>query len=180
MQPNEHSQILARLHTSEAGRDFIAAREGVALKAYPDPATGAAPWTIGVGHTSAAGPPIVRPGMTIAHDEALAILAADLVRFEGAVRAAIRVPLAQHEFDALASLAFNIGGGAFAASTLARRLNAGDRPGAADAFLAWSKAAGRVLPGLVSRRRAERHLFLAGDYGCAATRPAGAPGRSIS
>ena len=153
------------MKTSERGRAFIAAREGLRLTAYPDPATGGAPWTIGVGHTSAAGPPAVSPGLRISRKTALAILARDLARFEEAVSAAIRVPLAAHEFDALVSLAFNIGPGRFAGSTLARRLNAGDRPGAAAAFGDWTRAAGRVLPGLVLRRQAERRLFASGDYG---------------
>jgi hypothetical protein len=61
----------------------------------------------------------------------------------------------------MVSLCFNIGPGAFAGSTLVKRFNAGDEPGAADAFLMWRKAGGKVLPGLEARRAAERKLFLA-------------------
>jgi lysozyme len=76
-------------------------------------------------------------------------------------------PLADHELGALVSLAYNIGvgevGGAadFADSTVRRKLLAGDRRGAADAFRMWKYAGGRVLAGLVARREAERALFLA-------------------
>lgn len=76
------------------------------------------------------------------------------------------VTLNDHELGALTSLCYNIGvdevGGApdFADSTVRRRLIAGDRHGAADAFRMWRMAGGRVLPGLVTRREAERELFL--------------------
>jgi lysozyme len=163
------------MRTSAAGRAFIAAHEGVVLHAYPDPATGGAPWTIGVGHTSAAGPPRVTRGMTLTREEAFAILAADLARFEAAVAAALPGPHAQAAFDALVSLCFNIGPGNFARSALVRRLKAGDRAGAADAFLAWTMAAGRHLPGLTRRREAERRLFLTGDYGVPPPATAGLP-----
>ena len=153
------------MKTSAAGQAFIAAHEGIVLKAYPDPGTGGAPWTIGIGHTAAAGPPRVTKGMTITRQQAFAILAADLARYEATVASAIPVALAVREFDALVSLCFNIGPGNFARSTLARRLNTGDRAGAANGFLSWTKAAGRVLPGLVRRRADERRLFLTGDYG---------------
>ena len=153
------------MQTTERGRAFIATREGLRLLAYPDPATGGEPWTIGVGHTSAAGPPIVRPGLRITRADALDILQRDLAGFERAVSAAVRVALRPHEFDALVSLAFNIGGARFSSSSLVKRLNGGDRTGAADAFLSWTRAGGRILPGLQARRAQERRLFLSGDYG---------------
>lgn len=142
---------------SLAGRLAISNREGVRLKAYQDSVN---IWTIGVGHTSAAGPPRVMPDLTITSAECDEILTRDLAKFEAAVLDAVKVPLAQHEFDALVSLAFNIGGGAFAKSTLVKRLNAGDRQGAADAFLMWDKAGGKTLKGLTTRRKAERLQFL--------------------
>ncbi len=72
------------------------------------------------------------------------------------------VPVTQQQFDAMVSLAFNVGAHAFSKSTLVRKLNAGDVRGAADEFLRWNKAGGQVLDGLVRRRRAERDLFLTG------------------
>jgi GH24 family phage-related lysozyme (muramidase) len=152
------------MKTSAAGQAFIASHEGIVLTAYPDPGTGGAPWTIGIGHTSAAGPPRVSKGMAITREDAFAILAADLATFEAAVTRAVPVALTQTEFDALVSLCFNIGPANFARSTLVRRLKQGERAGAAAAFLSWTKAAGRVLPGLVTRREDERRLFLTGAY----------------
>ncbi|MBB3977358.1 GH24 family phage-related lysozyme (muramidase) [Rhizobium azooxidifex] len=146
--------------TSAAGRKAITAHEDNVLTAYPDPATGGEPWTIGVGHTSAAGPPKVVRGMKITAAESDEILSRDLKTFEAGVRSAVKVPLNQNEFDALVSLAFNIGVSAFSKSTLVKKLNAGDRAGAADQFIVWNKAGGRVLKGLVNRRASERALFI--------------------
>jgi GH24 family phage-related lysozyme (muramidase) len=143
--------------TSPDGRAAITQREGNKLTAYRD---SVGIWTIGVGHTAAAGEPIPRAGMKITAAESDAILARDLHDVEAAIRNAVKVPLAQHEFDALASLTINIGAGAFAKSTLVKKLNAGDRAGAANAFLSWNKARGKVLKGLTARRTAERLQFL--------------------
>lgn len=148
------------MKVSAAGRKAITRHEGLKLSSYPDPASGGEPWTIGVGHTSRAGPPKVTKGMKITRDEADKILSRDLATFEAAVSKAVKVPLNQNEFDALVSLAFNIGAGAFAKSTLVKKLNAGDRAGAANAFLSWNKAAGKVMKGLTKRREDERRLFL--------------------
>lgn len=145
------------MKTTDKGRKLIQQREGVKLTAYRD---SVGILTIGVGHTSAAGPPTVAPGMKITAAQADAILSQDLAKFEAVVDKAVTVPMADHEFDALVSLAFNIGGGAFSGSTLVRRLNAGDKAGAAAAFLSWTRAAGKVLPGLVNRRNSERQQFL--------------------
>lgn len=151
------------MQTSSAGRAAIKQREGVVLTAYLD---SVGILTIGVGHTSAAGLPKVTPGMKITAREADEILSRDLAVFEKAVNAAVRVPLNQNEFDALVSLAFNIGAGAFAKSTLVKRLNAGDRKGAADAFLMWNKGTVKgkkvEIKGLTNRRAAERKQFLSG------------------
>lgn len=143
------------------GRALIESREGVVLSAYKD---GAGILTIGVGHTSAAGLPKVTAGMMITTQEARDILSRDLVIFEAAVNATVKVPLNQSEFDALVSLAFNIGAGAFNGSTLLKKLNTGDRNGAADQFLVWNKitVGGKkvVSNGLANRRKAERQQFL--------------------
>jgi len=154
------------MKTSALGTSFIAAHEGVVLKAYPDPATGGDPWTIGVGHTSLAGLPMVVPGMTITRGQAFEILARDLGTFEVAVRTAVRVPLTQNEFDALVSFTFNVGGGNLRRSTLLRKLNAGDKAGAAAESMKWNKAGKppSVMAGLTRRRAEEKSLFLHGDY----------------
>ena len=65
--------------------------------------------------------------------------------------------LNQNQFDALVSLVFNIGTGAFARSTLLKRLNVGDYNGAAEAFLMWRNAGGKPI--LLNRRKREKALF---------------------
>lgn len=155
------------LLTSEHGRQFIASFEGCVLKAYPDPATGGAPWTIGIGHTSAAGTPKVVRGMTISHAMAFDILARDLVSFEAWIHKAVKRPLTQPQFDACSSLIFNIGPKNFINSSVVRLINAHKLLDAGAAFNAWNKAAGKVMTGLVRRRAAERTLFETGQYGIA-------------
>lgn len=141
--------------TSTRGRHAIALREGVRLKCYRD--TRGIP-TIGVGHTSAAGPPTVDDGMVITMAECDAILARDLRHTEDAVNAAIRVTVSQNAFDACVSLAFNIGPGGFHGSSVVRHINAKDIPGAAEAFLMWDKP-----PELLGRRKGEQAQFLRPD-----------------
>jgi len=91
-----------------------------------------------------------------------AILAQDLARFErGVARYCPAAVNSQGQFDALVSFAFNVGLGNLQRSSIRMRYNRGDIEGAADAFLMWTKAAGKVLPGLVKRRQDERAMFLA-------------------
>ena len=139
------------MQISKAGLDLIKQFEGLYLKAYRCPA--GVP-TIGYGHTAG-----VAMGQTIAQQQADDYLRRDVRQFERAVARLVSVPLTQGQFDALVSFAFNLGEGALAQSTLLRLLNAGDYAGAAAQFERWNKAGGRVLPGLVRRRAAERALF---------------------
>ena len=129
--------------------------EGCCLEAYPDPATGAEPWTIGYGHTG----PEVHPGMTITQEEADAMLREDAEKVAKQITPMVHVSLSQEEFDALVCFVFNVGIGNFAKSTLLKKLNAGDYEGAADELPKWNKAAGKVMAGLTKRRNAERELF---------------------
>lgn len=147
------------MKTGRAGIDLIKVFEGLRLKAYPDPATGGAPWTIGYGLTSAAGIVPVVPGMTITAAQAEEYLVRALVKYEAAVSKALKRTPTQNEFDAMVSLCYNIGPGAFAGSSVVRYFNAGDEAMAASSFLLWTKAGGKVLPGLKRRREAERKLF---------------------
>lgn len=84
----------------------------------------------------------------------------DLAKYETAVRNSVKVPINQNQFDALVSFAFNCGVGALQSSTLLKMLNQKNYNGAADQFLRWDKAGGKVLSGLTRRRQAERALFL--------------------
>ncbi|EBG9759466.1 lysozyme, partial [Salmonella enterica] len=95
-------------------------------------------------------------------DEATAerLLKTGLVGYENDVSRLVKVKLTQGQFDALVSFAYNLGARTLSTSTLLRKLNAGDYAGAADEFLRWNKAGGKVLNGLTRRREAERALFL--------------------
>jgi lysozyme len=134
------------------GRAALVSREALKTTAYKD---SVGIWTIGVGHTSAAGPPTVTPGLVITQAEALDIFARDLVQYEAAVDQAVTVPMADHERDALVSICYNIGPGGFRKSTFVKRLNAGDRAGCAAAIMSWRKPSE-----IISRRTAERDQFL--------------------
>ena len=153
------------LVTSAKGISLIQLFEGFRGTAYLCPAK---VWTIGWGHTSAAGAPPVVKGMMINKVQGEQILRDDLRKFETKVRELIATAkvnvTTQDEFDAFVSFSFNIGLGAFAGSTVLKRYLRGDKAGAAEAFLAWNRATVNgvkvVLAGLSRRRQAERALFL--------------------
>lgn len=140
--------------TSPAGRNLIREFEGERLTAYPDPATGGDPWTIGVGHTG----PDVTKGLVITKELSDRLLSDDLGRFEGGVNK-LALKTTQAQFDALVSFAFNVGLGNLTSSTLLKKHNAGDYAGAQAEFAKWNKAAGKVMPGLTRRRSAEAALY---------------------
>lgn len=129
--------------------------EGCRLEAYPDPATGGEPWTIGWGATG----PGIRKGVRWTQAQADDRLALDVERFMRGVSASIRKPTSDNQLGAMTSLAYNIGVGAFRRSTLLNLLNKGDVAGAARQFDRWNKANGRVMKGLVKRRADERAVF---------------------
>lgn len=131
--------------------DLITKWEGLRLKAYQD--TGGV-WTIGYGHTKTA-----KPDMVITKDEAIRLKKEDLSWVEDVLNTTVTVPLKQHEYDALASLVFNIGGTQWANSTMLRKLNAGDYEGAADEFDRWVYDNGKRIQGLANRRADEANYF---------------------
>lgn len=138
-----------------AGVSLIKSFEGLRLEAYKCPAN---VWTIGYGSTG----PHVRPGMVITEDRAEELLLEDLRRFEHGVEVMVaNAPTNDNQFSALVSLGFNIGLGALATSTVMKRHKLGNKLGAANAILMWKRGGGRILPGLVRRREAERRLYLA-------------------
>jgi lysozyme len=139
---------------NEKGRALVRRFEGLRLDAYRCPA---GVLTIGYGSTG----PHVKTGMVITPGEAERLLDQDLARFETGVTAMIgSVPTSEDEFSAMTSLAFNVGLGRFATSTLLKRHKLGNKIGAANAFLMWNKAGGQILKGLMRRREAERALYL--------------------
>jgi len=145
------------MKTSQAGIDLIKRFEGLELESYQDIA---GIWTIGYGHTG----PEVGPDQRLSAREAEALLRHDLVSREKSVSRLTRVGINQNEFDALVSFVYNVGIGAYERSTARRRLNRGDRMGAADALTWFNKATVngvlREVLGLSRRRSAEKALFL--------------------
>ncbi len=111
--------------------------------------------TIGYGCTAG-----VKMGMVWTAEEADAGLRREIAKFEDAVARLVTVSINTNERDALISFSYNLGEGSLAKSTLLKRLNKGDRAGAAKEFARWDKAQGIVMPGLVSRRAREAALFL--------------------
>ncbi len=151
------------MRTSDAGLAFITAWEGSRLRIYNDAAGYP---TIGVGHLIVDSDPVeVWTHKGITEDEALVLLKDDAGAAEDAVNAYITWPLGQHQFDALVSFIFNVGGGNLRVSTLRRKLNAGEEGSVGYELARWNKAGGRVLAGLTKRRAAEGRLFNLGDYG---------------
>lgn len=139
------------------GLKIVKHGEGLYLTAYWCPA---GVLTIGYGHTG----PDVHVGQIITGETALELLARDMADAEGDVERLVRAGVNSDQFSALVSFVFNVGGAAFGKSTLLRYLNNGQYREAADQFPRWNKGGGRVLPGLVKRRAAERALFLNEDW----------------
>lgn len=139
---------VASLVLSAAALVGIAVHEGYSDRAYI-PVPGDVP-TIGFGTTGG-----VKMGDRITPPQALQRALADINRFEGALKACVKVPLYQHEYDTYLSLSYNIGSRAFCTSTLVRKLNAQDYAGACLEILKWDKFQGSSLPGLTKRRKQE-------------------------
>ena len=142
---------------SNKGVDLICEFEGKRLVAYDD---GVGVWTIGFGTIKYPNGVRVKKGDTCTLDQAKEYMRHDLIEFEHTVNSSVKVPLNQNQFDALVSLAYNIGSSAFKSSTLVKKLNTGDYQGAADQFNVWVNAGGKRMQGLVNRRDREKLLFL--------------------
>ena len=160
------------MKVSEAAIRMIKHHEGVRLRPYRCPAL---LWTVGVGH-------VIDPShigvkyedrkslpipsgwdRVLSMGEVDALLAQDLAKFErGVARLCPSSVSNQGQFDALVSFAFNVGLGNLQRSSLRMKINRGDLEDAAEEFMKWTKAAGRVLPGLVKRRKDERAMYLYG------------------
>jgi len=157
------------MKVSDSAKSVIAHHEGVRLKPYRCPAK---LWTIGVGHVlypeqaklsmeDRIKYPI-RPedNRIFTMDEVNAILAADLQRFERGVLRYCPSGITQGRFDALVSFSFNVGLGTLQRSTLRHKHNRGDFDGAADEFLKYCLGGGKILKGLLNRRKDERAIYL--------------------
>lgn len=142
------------MRISQVGIDLIKHFEGLRLEPYQD---SIGRWTIGYGHT---GEGVENLGK-ITEEAAEFLLRQDLERFEDGVTGLLAYDVEQNEFDALVSLAFNIGLKNFENSTLLKMINDGDQTIETESqqFLRWNHAGGHVLPGLTNRREAEAALF---------------------
>lgn len=157
------------MNVSPLAIDMIKHHEGVRNKPYRCPAK---LWTIGVGHVlypDQAKLPIdqrdrVQLGdgdnRVFSAQEIDAILRHDLDRFERGVERFCPVALTQGQFDALVSFSFNVGLGTLQRSTLRQKVLRGDMEGAAEEFLKYCMAGGKILKGLQNRRKDERALFI--------------------
>lgn len=145
------------MKTSQQGIDFIKRHEALRLNAYRD-AVGV--WTIGYGHTSTA-----KQGMVITEAEAEKLLKQDLKTAEDEINRHC-LPLKQHQFDSLVSFVFNVGIGSFRRSTLLKRLKMDvNHPDIANQLNRWVYGGGKILKGLVKRRKEEANLYTTGSYG---------------
>lgn len=142
---------------SDNGMKLLEQFEGLRLDAYLDSAGIA---TIGWGSIKYPNGNKVKLGDKITNAQAKEYKLHDLKEFESTVNTSVKVPLTQNQYDALVSLSYNIGSGAFKNSTLLKKLNSGDYKGAAEQFLVWNKVNSKRVQGLVNRREAERNLFL--------------------
>lgn len=135
--------------------------EGLRTTAYKDVA---GIWTIGYGHTAAAGKPAPKQGLKVTEKQAEEILAQDLNQYEKAVDAGVNVTLSDNQFSALVSFTYNVGIGAFRKSTLLKKLNKGDYDAVPTEMMKWVNAGGKRVQGLVNRRAAEAGLWVKGNY----------------
>lgn len=141
-----------RQSMSAIGLETLIGREARKLKAYLD---SVGVYTIGIGHTAAAGAPIPYRCLTITREECDAIFARDIIQYEDAVRRALKVQVADHQFDALTSICYNIGTGGLAGSSFIKLINAGASSAQIRAaILAWKKPS-EIIP----RRTAEADQF---------------------
>lgn len=158
------------MKTSLAGAMEIIAHEGIVTSRYKD---SVGVWTVGVGHTAAAGAPDPsRLAITMTVKEAIDLFRRDLAKYERGVEAAFTVPLKQHEFDAAVSFHFNTG--AISTATWVKQFNQGRRAEAIASIMSWSKP-----KEIIGRRKKEQALFSTGVYssdGFATVYPADAKG----
>lgn len=143
------------MQISYNGINALKEHEGFRAEAYRD--TGGV-WTIGYGTTKIDGRP-VEQGMTCTKEQAEQWLYKDLAWAQTAVNQMVKVKLAQNQYDALVSFVYNEGELQFSKSTLLRKLNLGDFVGAAKEFDRWVYDNGKIITGLVARRRVERDQF---------------------
>ncbi len=147
-------------NVNQAAIDLIKEFEGFRANAYRD---SVGVWTIGYGHTSRAGEPKVKPGMRITRAEGERILKKDVAMFAADVERALgndADKLNDNQFGAIVSFAYNVGIGNLKKSSVLKAIRRGDLDAVPAKLKLWNKAGGKVLKGLVRRRKAEGELFM--------------------
>lgn len=147
-----------QMKLSANGFKLLGELEGIVLRPYRD-SVGIP--TIGIGSTYYEdGTKVKMSDKAITKERAIQLAKNVVKSFEAQVNKSILLPMVQNQFDAMVLLCYNIGKSGFARSSVVRNFNAGNIQKAADSFLLWNKAGGKVVKGLVNRRNIERTLFL--------------------
>jgi len=141
--------------------DMVAFFEGCKLSAYTCPAGIV---TIGYGNTYYEDGTPVKLGDVITKERAKQLKLNILQGFIKELKSLLKKPYQDHEFYAMLSLLYNIGGKQFSKSSVLKYFNQDDKNMAAESFLLWNRSSGKVLLGLVRRRRAEKQMFLGKDW----------------
>ena len=136
--------------------DLIKKYEGFKPQSYQD---SVGVWTIGYGTTRINGQP-VKAGMTITEDQALQLVQQEVNKLWSQIESILKVKINDNQMNALVDFAYNLGFNALKTSTLMRLVNESKFDEAANQFPRWVYAGGKVLPGLVKRREAEKQLFI--------------------
>lgn len=144
------------MNISAEGLSLIKKFEGCELKAYRCAAN---VLTIGYGSTKG-----VTEDMEITQEEAESLLQEEMHEYEGYINDMVKVPLEQHQFDAMVSWVFNLGSGNLSSSTLLKKLNNSEYDEVPAQIRRWNKAGGKVLDGLIRRREAEAKMFMNEDW----------------
>lgn len=146
---------------NKAGIDFIKGHESLRLTAYRP--TSNDRWTIGWGNTFYLNGSPVKQGDTITKTEAEKLFLGSLIPFERSVQDSIKIPINQSQFNSLVSLSYNIGVDRFKQSSVVKLINNnGSKNDIANAFLKWTKQKGKILEGLINRRKSEIQQYFNG------------------
>jgi GH24 family phage-related lysozyme (muramidase) len=151
LEPRPVYQLPSVYNTNHTAVQIIKEEETLQLEAYELGGL----WQIGYGHLMLEGEKDV-----ITEEEAEAFLREDLHWCEGAIERYVKIPVTLNEFSAMVAFCYNVGSGKTRGSSIVKRINKEDRPGAADAFLLWNRMNGVVMQALAKRRARERTLFI--------------------
>lgn len=151
LDPRPVYRMPADYNTNHTAVQIIKEEETLQLEAYELGGL----WLIGYGHLMLEG-----EKDTITEAEAEAFLREDLRWCEEAIERYVGVPVTLNEFSAMVAFCYNVGSGKTRGSSIVKRVNREDRPGAANAFLLWNRMNGVVVKALANRRARERTLFL--------------------